>query len=92
MLETNSSFGSMSSSPSVLNLPPIRVYVEDYGAPFQDQKVGLEDHFSQMTINMQKQDEGFAALSSPPPLPTTITATTIPSTVYNNSTVVVGEY
>ncbi|XP_010269543.1 PREDICTED: leucine-rich repeat extensin-like protein 5 [Nelumbo nucifera] len=93
MLETNSSFGSTSSSPSVSNLPPIRVHVEDGGAQFQDQKVGLEDHFSQMTINMQKQDEGFAALSSPPPpLPTTITATTIPSAVSNNSTVAAGEY
>ncbi|RZC61392.1 hypothetical protein C5167_023142 [Papaver somniferum] len=70
MMETNSSFGSTTSSPSMSNLPPIRVHVED-------QKVaGLEDHFSHMNIAppQHKQDEGgFALLSSPPPLPTTIT-------------------
>jgi hypothetical protein len=42
MLETTSSFGSASSSPSLANLPPIRVHVED-------QKVGIEEQFSQMS-------------------------------------------
>ncbi|XP_010279374.1 PREDICTED: uncharacterized protein LOC104613306 [Nelumbo nucifera] len=86
MLETNSSFGSASSSPSLSNLPPIRVHVEDGGPRSQDHKVGLEEHFSHMTVAAQKQEEGFSALSSPPPLPTTITAATMPSAVANNST------
>lgn len=46
MLETTSSFGSTSSSPSVANLPPIRVHVEE------NQKVGIEDQFQQMTVGM----------------------------------------
>ncbi|XP_050373464.1 uncharacterized protein LOC126791103 [Argentina anserina] len=83
MLENSSSFGSTSSSPSLANLPPIRVHVEDGGGSshggnrVQDQKVGIEDQFAQMTMGMagqQKQDDvgGFVVLSSPPPLPTTI--------------------
>nr|DAD38950.1 TPA_asm: hypothetical protein HUJ06_013272 [Nelumbo nucifera] len=36
MLEMNSSFGSTSTSPSISNLPPIQVHVENCGAPFQD--------------------------------------------------------
>ena len=31
MLETTPSFGSTSSSPSLANLPPIRVHMEDGG-------------------------------------------------------------
>ncbi|XP_047941369.1 uncharacterized protein LOC125188515 isoform X2 [Salvia hispanica] len=49
MLETTSSFGSTSSSPSVANLPPIRVHVDE------NQKmgaVGIEDQFQQMTVGV----------------------------------------
>ncbi|KAF8390090.1 hypothetical protein HHK36_024611 [Tetracentron sinense] len=76
MLETTSSFGSSSSSPSLSNLRPIRVHVEDGGVRLQDQKVGLEEHFSQMGVAApaQKQDEGFVVLSSPPVRPTVLSA------------------
>ncbi|GFP85282.1 hypothetical protein PHJA_000671900 [Phtheirospermum japonicum] len=48
MLETSSSFGSTSSSPSVANLPPIRVHVDE------NPKVGLgiEDQFQQMNLGV----------------------------------------
>ncbi|KAK6157634.1 hypothetical protein DH2020_011882 [Rehmannia glutinosa] len=49
MLETSSSFGSTSSSPSVANLPPIRVHVEE------NTKVGglgIEDQFQQMNMGV----------------------------------------
>nr|CAN82042.1 hypothetical protein VITISV_033523 [Vitis vinifera] len=69
MLETSSSFGSTSSSPSLANLPPIRVHVEDGSGGgsvrLQDQKLGIEEQFAQMSVAMQKQDEGFVVLSSP---------------------------
>lgn len=73
MVETASSFGSSSSSPSMANLPPIRVRVEDSGLRLHDHKVGLEEEFAYMSTNpqtmVQKQDEGFFMLSAPPPLP-----------------------
>ncbi|KAF8378664.1 hypothetical protein HHK36_030013 [Tetracentron sinense] len=77
VLETTSSFGSSSSSPSLSNLPPI-------GVRLQDQKVGLEEHFSQMGVSAdadtQKQDEGFVVQSSSPNLfPTGIAAATVVS-------------
>ncbi|XP_004300957.1 PREDICTED: putative mediator of RNA polymerase II transcription subunit 12 [Fragaria vesca subsp. vesca] len=90
MLENSSSFGSTSSSPSLANLPPIRVHVEDGGGGSshggnraQDQKVGIEEQFAQMTVGMvgqQKQDDGggFVILSSTPPLPTTIMPSSAP--------------
>ncbi|KAK3031566.1 hypothetical protein RJ639_036365 [Escallonia herrerae] len=64
MLDTTSSFGSTSSSPSLANLPPIRVHVEE-------QKVGvIEEQFSQMGLVQSGQqrvdDGGFAAITSPP--------------------------
>ncbi|XAR52456.1 hypothetical protein NMG60_11020545 [Bertholletia excelsa] len=72
MLETSSSFGSTSSSPSPLaNLPPIRVHVEDQKAPMG----GVEEQFSQMSVGAvtQKQDDGgFLATSSPPTMLTTV--------------------
>ncbi|MBA0785022.1 hypothetical protein Gotri_000010, partial [Gossypium trilobum] len=46
MLETTSSFGSTSSSPSLANLPPIRVHVEDQ----KEHKVGIEEQFAQFTV------------------------------------------
>lgn len=86
MLETTSSFGSTSSSPSLANLPPIRVHVDDGGGGvrMQDQKVGIEEQLSQMSLGqaVQKQDEGgFVVLSSSPPMPTTIVASAVPPTV-----------
>ncbi|KAJ7943100.1 Octicosapeptide/phox/Bem1p family protein [Quillaja saponaria] len=93
MLETNSSFGSTSSSPSLTNFPPIRVHVDDGsggGVKMQDQKVGIEEQFAQLGVSSgQKQDEGFVVLSSPPPIPATISAA---STVQMTSAVVTGEY
>ncbi|XP_050223290.1 RNA polymerase II degradation factor 1 [Mercurialis annua] len=68
MLETTSSFGSTSSSPSLANLPPIRVHVvEDQN----NKVVGIEDQFAQISVvgggGGQKSDEGFMVISSPPP-------------------------
>ncbi|KAJ9140797.1 hypothetical protein P3X46_031400 [Hevea brasiliensis] len=104
MLETTSSFGSTSSSPSLANLPPIRVHVEDGGGSgggggvrgvVQDQKVvGIEEQFAQISVSGgsgvvgQKPDEGFAVLSSPPPMPVSIALSGVPV----GSPVVVGEY
>ncbi|KAI3720068.1 hypothetical protein L6452_20978 [Arctium lappa] len=65
MLETSSSFGSASSSPSLANLPPIRVNVDD------QQKVGggIEEQFSQMSVRQQQikpqEDAGFVAAPAP---------------------------
>ncbi|TKY50890.1 atrophin- protein [Spatholobus suberectus] len=87
MLETTSSFGSTSSSPSLANLPPIRVHV------VEDQKVmGIEEQFAQMGVGVgQKQDEGFVLLSSPPPPP--VPATLAPMGVpIGPAAVVSGEY
>lgn len=73
MVDSSSSFGSSSSSPSMASLPPIRVRVEDGGLRHQDQKVGMEEEFSYMSTIprtvVQKQDEGFVVMSAPPPLP-----------------------
>ncbi|KAJ6431797.1 hypothetical protein OIU84_019134 [Salix udensis] len=84
MLENSSSFGSTSSSPSLANLPPIRVHVED-GGGVRDQKVavGIEDQFAQMTVGGgggvgQRQDDGFVVLSSPPPPPVAAAASGAP--------------
>ncbi|XP_016479738.1 uncharacterized protein LOC107800986 [Nicotiana tabacum] len=72
MVETTSSFGSMSS----LNLPPIKVHVEE------NQKGGIfEDQFSQMTLGVVKQkheEGGFVDLSSPP-----APAVLVPATVFS---------
>ncbi|XP_038678542.1 flocculation protein FLO11 [Tripterygium wilfordii] len=55
---------SSSSLPSMANLPPIRVRIED-------QKVGLEEQFSQMASVqvVQKQEEGFGIMSAVVPQP-----------------------
>ncbi|KAL1531867.1 vacuolar protein sorting-associated protein 27-like isoform X1 [Salvia divinorum] len=49
MQETTSSFGSTSSSPSLANLPPIRVHLDE------NQKIGamgIEDQFQQMAMGV----------------------------------------
>ncbi|KAK6921698.1 PB1 domain [Dillenia turbinata] len=99
MLETTSSFGSTSSSPSLANLPPIRVHVEDaiVNNKLGDQKIGIEEQFSQMGIGVSasnssaqlKQDEGFVVLSSPP---TNIGVSTVVSGVPIGSNLISGEY
>ncbi|CAN0877025.1 hypothetical protein LINGRAHAP2_LOCUS11633 [Linum grandiflorum] len=71
METTTSSFGSTSSSPSLANLPPIRVHVAQ-----DQQKTGMEEQFAQINLGgggVQKPDEGFMAISSPPPMPVPIT-------------------
>lgn len=86
MVENNSSYGSSSSSPSMSNLPPIRVRVED-------QKVGMEEQFAQISLAPTglKQDDTFGVLSAPPPLPTvlasaiTVASTGIPTAVSNET-------
>lgn len=79
MLDTSSSFGSTSSSPSLANLPPIRVHVEEPGGvrTMQDQRnLGIEEQFARFNVGnkhlQHQQDDGFAAISSPPPMPVTI--------------------
>lgn len=99
MLETTSSFGSTSSSPSLANLPPIRVHVEDQ----KEHKVGIEEQFAQFTVTatsaaatggagggLKQQDEVFAAMSMPPLMPAGIAASG--GGVGLNSGVVPGEY
>ncbi|XP_057810689.1 uncharacterized protein LOC131025100 [Salvia miltiorrhiza] len=75
MLDTTSSFGSASSSPSIPNLPRIKVHVEE------NRKVGglgIEEQFQQISVNppSQKQEEeevfmsaGAAAGAAASPLP-----------------------
>ncbi|OMO51276.1 Phox/Bem1p [Corchorus capsularis] len=75
MLETTSSFGSTSSSPSLANLPPIRVHAEDQK---ENKLVGIEEQFAHFTVTggggggLKQQDEGFSVLSSPPSMPVSI--------------------
>jgi hypothetical protein len=82
MLETTPSFGSTSSSPSLANLPPKRVHVEDGGGVRDQKVVGIEDQLAQMTVGGgcvgQRQDEGFAALLPPPPMPISIAVSSVP--------------
>ncbi|CAH2042096.1 unnamed protein product [Thlaspi arvense] len=73
MVDTTSSFGSTSSSPSLANLPPIRVRMEDQKPPPPPPAGGIEEQFSQMSVGgggaVPKQDDGgFLVLSSPPVL------------------------
>ncbi|KAL1568384.1 hypothetical protein AAHA92_00006 [Salvia divinorum] len=74
MLDTTSSFGSASSSPSVPNLPRIKVHVEE------NRKVGglgIEEQFQQISVNppSQKQEQeaftvvGVAAGTTTSPFP-----------------------
>ncbi|KAL1208267.1 Protein PAL OF QUIRKY [Cardamine amara subsp. amara] len=79
MLDTSSSFGSTSSSPSLAHLPPIRVHVEEPGGvkTMPDQRnMGIEEQFARINVGNKhlqlQQDDGFAAISSPPPMPVTI--------------------
>ncbi|KAI3763811.1 hypothetical protein L2E82_13808 [Cichorium intybus] len=66
MLETSSSFGSASSSPSLANLPPLRVNADD------QQKVvgGIEEQFSHISVQQQqiKLPEDVSFLTAPAPV------------------------
>ncbi|KAH9626843.1 hypothetical protein KSS87_002488 [Heliosperma pusillum] len=81
IIETTSSFGSTASSPTManLNLPQIRVHVEEGGARVSEQRVsgdgGIEEQFAQMGVGgggggggqgVKRVDEGFVGMSSPP--------------------------
>ncbi|XP_039162688.1 trithorax group protein osa-like [Eucalyptus grandis] len=69
---SSSSYGSSSSSPSMSNLPPIRVRVDQRG-------VGIEDQFAHMSIaaagHPYRHDDIYGAFSAqPPPFPAGIMA------------------
>lgn len=57
VVETSSSFGSSSSSPSIANLPPIKVRGEEY------MNVGLDEQFSSHNMSIALNS---ANLNSPP--------------------------
>lgn len=68
MVETTSSFESSVSSPSMSNLPPIKVRIDETDARLR----GLEEQFSQMNVasNAQKQDDRSIHMgTSQPPFP-----------------------
>ncbi|XP_059649672.1 protein PAL OF QUIRKY-like [Cornus florida] len=89
MMEKNSSFGSTSSSPSLANLPPIRVHVDD-------QKVAageIEEQFAQMSVGA-KQDQdhgGLGVLASQQPA-TVLTSAAAAMGVPVGTTMVSDEY
>ncbi|KAL5751286.1 hypothetical protein ACOSP7_025889 [Xanthoceras sorbifolium] len=71
VVETTSSFGSSSSSPSMSNLPPIRVRVEEHGRQ-------MEEQFAQMSFaSLPKADDHggvvFPSGCLPPPVPVGLT-------------------
>ncbi|TMW86436.1 hypothetical protein EJD97_021388 [Solanum chilense] len=79
MVETTSSFESSVSSPSMPNLPQIKVRAENgqMNARFHDQMLGLDEQFSNMNVasNAQNLDDAYlhlAAQAATPPLPTII--------------------
>ncbi|XP_071903452.1 uncharacterized protein [Coffea arabica] len=68
MVETTSSFESSVSSPSMSNLPPIKVRIDETNARLG----GLDEQFSQMNVasNAQKQDDRSIHMgTSQPPIP-----------------------
>ncbi|CAN8267000.1 unnamed protein product [Cochlearia groenlandica] len=95
MMDTSSSFGSTSSSPSLANLPPIRVHVDEggVGRGMHDQRLGIEEQFARINVEnkhlQNQQEDGFAAISSPPPpMPVTISLPAAPV----NATAVSSEF
>ncbi|WOK93384.1 hypothetical protein Cni_G02081 [Canna indica] len=79
MLDTTSSFGSASSSPSLSNLPPIRVRTDEH--PSDHRIAGLDEHFAHVNLSAavaaggQRPDDEFkeptyaSQLQPPPPIP-----------------------
>ncbi|CAI9754563.1 unnamed protein product [Fraxinus pennsylvanica] len=83
MVETSSSFGSSSSSPSMSNLPPIKVGIENDNARFHDQMAGLDEQLSHVSI----------APNAPPPTYSAIGgATTVSSVAGENTTAVTAQH
>lgn len=76
MLETSSSFGSTSSSPSMANLPPIKVHVEEGNNHKGLVGIGIEESFQHMNIvgagagpnNVMKQEDGPFLVASQAPV------------------------
>ncbi|KAI4350963.1 hypothetical protein L6164_005365 [Bauhinia variegata] len=83
LLENSSLDGSSSSSPSMQNLPPIRVRVDDNGSKLQqEQRTGIEEQFAQMTFTAggMKQEDVFGnGVLPPPPMPSISPILTVPS-------------
>nr|GLL21850.1 uncharacterized protein LOC109150225 [Ipomoea trifida] len=75
---TTSSFDSSSvSSPSMANLPPIKVRVEGGGLRVNDKMFGLEEQFSQINVGSQttqKQEDGLDNVATTAAVPPTIFA------------------
>ncbi|CAI9096127.1 OLC1v1032207C1 [Oldenlandia corymbosa var. corymbosa] len=87
MLETSSSFGSTSSSPSTTaNLPPIKVG-SDEGSNHQKGVAGLgiEEQFAQVTSVSKPEDGGFTQGMASPPAPVSV-----PVAAFSGLPVVVG--
>lgn len=76
MMENGSSNGSSSSSLSMSNLPPVRVCIanQDTGFRGQEQMVGIEEQFVQLSVAPPPNfSDGFGLLSGPaPPIPSGI--------------------
>ncbi|CAM8953421.1 unnamed protein product [Rhodiola kirilowii] len=90
LMETTSSFGSANSNPSLANLPPIRVREEVGGIRAQDQRLGIEEQFAQISVSTA---ENFAVMTSPPPpIPTTIIASMHVQSTMNSSAPVAGDF
>lgn len=76
MLETSSSFGSTSSSPSMAHLPPIKVHVEEGNNHKGLVGIGIEESFQHMNIagagagpnNVMKQEDGAFVVASQAPV------------------------
>ncbi|KAL4574486.1 hypothetical protein LXL04_021318 [Taraxacum kok-saghyz] len=63
MMETTSSFGSASSTPSLANLPPIKLNVDEHPKVVGG---GIEEQFSQMSVHHKHQNDGdFVAAATP---------------------------
>ncbi|GAB4840333.1 hypothetical protein Ancab_021100 [Ancistrocladus abbreviatus] len=108
IIETTSSFGSSSSSPSLANLPPIRVHVEDGGGGggggngggggvrvLDQQRIGIEEQYAQMGLGLQKQQQdegGFVALSSPPTVKPSMAAAAAAAVVTGMPAMLSGQY
>nr|GMC69390.1 uncharacterized protein LOC109150225 [Ipomoea batatas] len=75
---TTSSFDSSSvSSPSMANLPPIKVRVEGGGLRVNDKMFGLEEQLSQINVGTQttqKQEDGLDNMATTAAVPPTIFA------------------
>lgn len=81
MVETSSSFGSSSSSPSMSNLPPVKVRIGNDSARFHDQMAGLDEQLSHVSI----------APNAPPPTHSVIGCAATVSSVAGENTATAAE-